>query len=1252
MTANHIERSRGWYTIKSLLNLSTRSSTDSQKFYSLEEQQNAEDLATFLMYSALTTLPLDRQVVSALLQGNQLWERNGEFVSINNGIDIEYLEKSCLVIFEADWLLLTCKLEENIEKNVDKSLIPVIKTLRTLYNIQYGRDGYKKPTLFVSDEIWNREFTNNSSIITYIERENNTYILGEKYDLNPLVSTFLWQKLLANSVSSKDAFEQWLRIMRLTCSVAFPILEYVVSDLEYNMYTTELKKHLLSDIPFPMDIERSILNYSWFSEYVRNFTPLLSMSMEISVTRGETNSKDEYAKQLRKNVITKESLPSFSLHQVSQNEFSIINTYLGSRIHQEGPGGFYSWIVSAYIEKSINIDSSFMSYSDDLIELIQFVLKHPLLKHIFFCEIFKLQLLPNYFCFLLSRVETCNFAMFWFASWYKNKVVNIGGEIFFEELEIIISKKYANTNNNIINYDEQFLDVVFVLAHKLNIYKEDAKKSKHFSLFDNFLKHQSSNALFSMIDLIENVDLGKHFYPSGSVFNVRNHMYFLLWWLYDFIDKNALDIDQVYIRKIVGIINDELKNDIVLNCQGKKSNLNATELFRQFPWHKIIIEDGGERFLSISKQYRKEWLPALSWTNNSQSNIRGAICCYFQILMVAANHDSCQHLNKIHKRAMSIADCLGFDSTELNGLFFSYSTNSYDLWSDFCVYINKISQLDFEEFLESNTDTLTNPQLFQLMESCIHPARKDRLKSTISYISLNNVATSSFDDLEKTFISAYRASEFDLAKTVLEQASYELTNGRFRKQHNYVFDERRKLVKCYKYKLDVTLLTVGKRKYDPNFQLHVWEIPIPFESSESRFFNECEHFRLYYLAYYLIDHDSSKSIRILKRLVKDTNNPEYLLMLLHVYISSYDEESNITLIRQTLTRVELFAKDQWSDIPSYPLPWVSGMLQAYLTIDDVTAMKQIWSKFSSVQKILPQLLVPYCNLLLKHDLVKEADIAFSSYMNFLGSNEELSDELDEISRIIMNALAKESSVTEYIDRIAEKNQRSPEQLATAFRIINGSRMEEYARITSACSVENYLIQTVIAVSKELLSRSKNFYVSYVNDDGSKPAKEDTINQWFKSLFNMRERHSPFVFSDQNQIGSSVSGKGPGEVDGVIEDNNQNRRIALFEAFRLLGWSSTSINEHMDKLSGYDREGLNIMFVVVYVFDKNFNNLLNKYKEHISKREHVGYIKTNDYLFETVNGEDSDTFWIGKEQRMRGNVIVSIYHMVINFNCDY
>ncbi|MGY5733473.1 hypothetical protein ACXHP7_02000 [Vibrio chemaguriensis] len=1257
MAANHVEHSRDWFKIKSLLELSTRASTDSQKFYSLEQQKEAEELAKFLMHSSPTIEPLDRDTVSELLNGTKLWDRNGELVSISKGIKLEYLEECCLVMFEADYLLLTCNLEHDLERQVDDSLVPVIETLRTLQHIQCGQEGYKKTNLCVSEEIWDKEFNSNSPLLSYVKKEDNSYVFnGREHNLNQLISTFLWQKVLAKSASPTEAFEKWLQIMRLTCSSAFPVLKYVISEVEYNTYTLELQKHLLA-LPVPKNLSRSISNSNHFSGDILNYTQTINISCGNS--QAESNSVDRYVKEPRRNVVTKSSLSSFrsnSPRQISKNKFSQIQEHLESRTYYEGVGYFYGWLISDFLEESIGIDNHSIYYPNMLIELIECSLVHPLLNHLLFKDLFRFRLLPKYFCILLSRIDTCNFAMFWFAHFYgdiSNQIENRG---VVEDLEVSISKRYAETNSENTDCNQEFLDIVLVLTDKLDLYRDNFKDSIYYTLFDNFLKHQHPNKILSMIDIIKNVDLSEHAYPTPAIFNLRNNKYFLLWWLYDFIDRNSLDTAQVHISELVNLITNELEHDLRLTLEGGKSNLDASILIKQFPWYKLVIEDNVERLLSISKRHKTDWSSALLWTNDSQYKAKGAISCYFQVLMVIANHDSCQHLSKLHKRNISIVDNLGFDTNERVGLFRTFGVGAYDLWPDFCVYINKIDDSDFEDFLDSNDETLTNSQLFQLMEACIHPARKELIKSAITKFAINNIDNSSLDVLEKTFVSAYRASEFDLALTVLNQASHELNEGRFKDQHHHLFAEKRQLIKCYQYKLDVTLLAINQDEYTPDFQAHINDIPIPFTYKEKKYYNECEYFRRYYLAYYLIEHDTKNSILILEGLVEDTSNPEHLLMLLHAYLANHHDASNITLIRNALSKVEQSAKAQWSVISSYPLPWISGILHAYWTIDDISSMRETWELLSSAQKFLPQLLTPYCELLLKHKLIKEADIAFSAYIIFLGQYEALSDELEKINDTIMNALAKESSATQYLDRFAERNQRSPEQLANSFKLINGSDVETYVKIINNSSVEEYLVETVSSVSKELLSRSKNIYIPVKNDESSsgyssKPANEDRINQWFCSLFNMREKSSPLHISDQSQIGSSSSGKSYGEVDGVIVDNNQSRRIALFEAFRLLKWGTTDINEHMDKLAGYAQEGFNTIFVVVYAFDKDFVTLLDKYKNHIKNRQHKGFTKAKSYALETVNGEDSDTFWMGKEELQRGNVTVSIYHVVISFYCE-
>lgn len=382
------------------------------------------------------------------------------------------------------------------------------------------------------------------------------------------------------------------------------------------------------------------------------------------------------------------------------------------------------------------IDNHSLFYPHKLIELIEFSLEHPLLKQLLFSDLFRFRLLPKYFCLLLSRIDTCNFAIFWFSYFYNDIANQIENRSILEELEIFISRKYSEKNSNNFHCSEDFIDIVFVLTDNLRLFKNDFKDSHYYTLFDNFLKHQQPNQILSIIDSIKKVDLSEHAYPNPAIFNLSNNKYFLLWWLYDFIDRNSLDTAQVYISELINLITNELEQDLILNLEGKKSNLDASILIKQFPWYKLVIEDNVQRILSISKRHKTDWSSALLCTNDSPYEAKRAISCYFQILMSVANHDSCQHLNKLHKRNISIVDNLGFGTNERVGLFHTIGVNAYDLWPDFCVYINKIDDSDFESFLDSNDEILTNSQLFQLMEACIHPARKELIKLAITKLAV------------------------------------------------------------------------------------------------------------------------------------------------------------------------------------------------------------------------------------------------------------------------------------------------------------------------------------------------------------------------------------------------------------------------------------------------------------------------------------------------------------------------------------
>lgn len=195
--------------------------------------------------------------------------------------------------------------------------------------------------------------------------------------------------------------------------------------------------------------------------------------------------------------------------------------------------------------------------------------------------------------------------------------------------------------------------------------------------------------------------------------------------------------------------------------------------------------------------------------------------------------------------------------------------------------------------------------------------------------------------------------------------------------------------------------------------------------------------------------------------------------------------------------------------------------------------------------------------------------------------------------------------------------------------------------------EEFLKDIVIEVANEILMRKTNLQIQVAGKvKGSTVQKivgEDLINDWFTSLFDKRMAEARIGFRDQKRAGRSAAGENPGESDGVIT-HATNTRIAIFEAFRLFSCSRKTIEEHLNKISGYDQEALSPVFVVAYCDVNNFVSLITNYGKIVSSMSYAGFTCVPDSI-ETL--EKTDQLWIGREVCFRNSKEVVFYHLLLN-----
>ena len=110
---------------------------------------------------------------------------------------------------------------------------------------------------------------------------------------------------------------------------------------------------------------------------------------------------------------------------------------------------------------------------------------------------------------------------------------------------------------------------------------------------------------------------------------------------------------------------------------------------------------------------------------------------------------------------------------------------------------------------------------------------------------------------------------------------------------------------------------------------------------------------------------------------------------------------------------------------------------------------------------------------------------------------------------------------------------------------------------------------------------------------NKEKSEDEINDSLRSLLNMK-----FIVLDQTRQGMSESGKGKGEVDFLLNSDN-NMPIAIMEALKANSLNKEYIDAHIDKvLTKYDPLGCLHVFLLIYYNGKNLDSFWTRYIKHM------------------------------------------------------
>ncbi|RMP62885.1 hypothetical protein ALQ18_05171 [Pseudomonas marginalis pv. marginalis] len=697
--------------------------------------------------------------------------------------------------------------------------------------------------------------------------------------------------------------------------------------------------------------------------------------------------------------------------------------------------------------------------------------------------------------------------------------------------------------------------------------------------------------------------------------------------------------------------------EFTANLAGLRS-LEPNAFFSTVPWHRLVEDDRGSGLLSLSNGCDR-WLQRLAYVNKHHFEVSSAVRHYLQVLIgVGRSLNTAVNAESFARRVAEIVRLLGF-GPRTEGIYLfdaAFYSRDYDLWAPFCSYSNTFRDDVYDDFVDRCVPSIPLDQLFVLLERCSVIARGQQLEEAIEICHSLENEDLGLTGFEQAFTSAYDAGHTDLAARLLAGAKALLNEGRFANSKHPHIVRVRKIWLSYEYKWQLLQLQHAYET-DPNgFDEAARQLPIPHQIRDTSFqderahYFECERFKRQIVASAYCEIDPAKCVRIMQQLCKETKNQSHSFLLFYGQLNLFKKENDLPQLRNALAF--FLVSIQELDVGQLRDTWIAVVLDAYRLLGMIE-IDSFWIKLTPEQQARLEILKPYCQALIARGEPSEARRVIGRYRDLnLQTPDELGLEelLDELNKAEPDGL----TMSQLVQMINEGSQRSAVQLKKHYTQIVSMDFERYVNIVSPDLPHVYLKNAVLEVAQEIVLRKTNLQVYVEAKNGrknSRVTKEDLINDWFTSLFDKRMAEARIGMRDQKRGGQSASGKSPGEIDGFITDA-KNRRIAIFEAFRLFSLDTTVIFEHLDKIAGYDNESLSPVFIAAYCDVSDFSVLVDGYAKIINARDYVGFTADCDTANQVESLHATDHLWLGMERRRRERQDVILYHLLLNLHCPH
>ncbi|MBL5922741.1 hypothetical protein I7V28_16795 [Lelliottia amnigena] len=1227
------------------------------------EHQQAYALALFLADATLATPELNRCNVAKIIAGELSWPCS-EDTTIFSGThySLAFFEAGGFISFPGGWAEVHCR-EPQQSKPLDQSIEDILRVTNLLRNISFGWKGYVQPHFVIEEAhliaLISKELGNNhlDRLFPYaVQQEGKVAIYPEKHQFTQLESTYLWQSLLRRH-SPEQAFRQWMLCVRALSHSIVPVLFSLLEKNETDQFLHQIELLVKTtpefSYPFRTIYKQAVNSY----DFACLIQPVM---LEIDLHVGSENSMpdktDEPDEPAPLALRTAETLDgAYNFPDIDDPAEIIARGQWQHLGNWRDPMGALSWLIQECFNHVILIDHHSITTKTFALNLLSLTESRQALKYLLFIAL-PLRFNCKYILFLLSRPETCEIAIYHLTNREYSLPVtrrhDVSDDLSQLFLDVLV-REYFRTIKERSDNGLKLLNVSLYLADNSGLYTLLSTDSFQYRALTCFMHNLEDNQVAEVASaFLETIP--KQYERRISDIRERS-VYHLGLWLIQRLEST----DAVY-RDLLPQLGECLirfYSNAFCECIAiRRRDLKSDNFFALLPWQSLIKVIGINEILRLSSRY-DSWTTVLIYKHDRCFDAVSAICQYLQLLMLISKGPLEENdRSRVWQRIINIVCALGFGHEEGRCYLFSAAFNdeAIDLWKNFSLFVNILPPSKYDEFTERCIDMIPLDSLYILLERCniherqqvFHDAILDRQELSDEKLGLKS--------LETAFIHACENGHMELAERVLSAAKPLLE--RFRGHSHIQFKETIYRWETYHYKYTLLSAYLSGRDDPHNFEKAVLQIPLPdgltgLPRNEivNRQLRECEQFRRYIIAIAFCQIEPSKTVRYMEALYAEVNVPHFAYILFKGHLAELSNSQNKTARRHALNK---FLEQTSSIMPDQmAVSWVAMILDAMIQVGDQQRADEYWRKLTGEQRRTREILLPYCKSLIQRGQALVASQIINEFREFNLILSEHDVGLAELITQLSQALPSQNSVLDIVHAMAESNQRSIDQLRQHYFRITGGSFEDYVQITGGgCSKEMFLKKVITEVAGEMLLRKKNLQ-SQQSTDGqlNRIINEDLINDWFTSLVDMRLAEARIGFRDQKRTGSSESGKSPGESDGLIT-NSKNKRIAIFEAFRLFSLNKTVITEHLNKVSGYDAEALSPVFIVAYCDVNDFSTLTTKYHNFISKTDYVGYKKDGQAV--KIDEESvTDNLWVCTETRLRGEREVMFCHLLLNMHCN-